>query len=194
MCTAGEPSDSQILKVILDHPDATVLTVSRRATTRVNSIVIPALFGDKTPLLTIQCDDDGEPIKIYKNMRVLITQNRDKTNCVVNGQQATIHSMQNATIFLKLCNGKTVTCYPVTFFDANEKCRTCYPIMPCYALTMCKSEGQTLHSVILWFDSPKVGLGRGYIALSRIRRQKDLLIVTRILTSHIRPVPRDWVE
>ena len=96
MCTEGEPSDSQILKLILDHPDATVLTASRRATTQVNSIVIPVLFGDKTPFATIKYNDDGEPIPIYKNMRVLVTQNPDKTNCVVNGQQATIHSMQNA--------------------------------------------------------------------------------------------------
>ena len=96
MCTEGEPSDSQILKLILDHPDATVLTASRRATTQANSIVIPVLFGDKTPFATIQCSDDGEPIPMYKNMHILITQNPDKTNCVVNGQQATIHSMQNA--------------------------------------------------------------------------------------------------
>ena len=136
VCTEGEPSDAQILNLILDNPDATVLTVSRRASTRVNNIVVQALFDDQTPLAGIQCDDDGEEISIYKNMRVLITQNRDKTNSVVNGQQATIHCVQNSTIFLKLTNSKIVSCYPVTFLDCNEERRTCYPIMPCYALTM----------------------------------------------------------
>ena len=48
--------------------------------------------------------------------------------------------------------------------------------MPCYTLTMYKSQGQTLNSVVLWFDSRKVGLGTGYMALLRIRQQKDLLI------------------
>ena len=111
-------------------------------------------------------------------MRVLITQNRDKTNSVVNGQQATIYCIQNGTIFLKLSNSKIVSCYPVTFLDCNEERRTCYPIMPCYALTMCKSQEQTLNKVIVWFDSAKVGLETGYI---RIRRQQDLLIVTKII-------------
>ena len=141
-----------------------------------------------------QCDDEGVEISIYKNMRVLITQNRDKTNSVVNGQQATIHCVQNSTIFLKLTNSKIVSCYPVTFLDCNEERRTCNPIMPCYALTMCKSQGQTLNKVIIWFDSAKVGLGTGYMALLRIRRQQDLLIVTRILSAHIRPVPSQWTD
>ena len=53
VCTEDEPSDVQILKVILDLPDATFLTVSRRATTRINNIVIPALFHEQTALARI---------------------------------------------------------------------------------------------------------------------------------------------
>ena len=64
----------------------------------------------------------------------------------------------------------------------------------CLALTMRKSQGQTFHTVIPWFESPKVVLGTGYMALSRIRRQEDLLIITRILNSHTRPVEREWVK
>ena len=64
----------------------------------------------------------------------------------------------------------------------------------CLALTMSKSQGQTIHTVIPWFESPKILLGTGYMALSRIRRQEDLLIITRILSPHIRPVPCEWVE
>ena len=34
----------------------------------------------------------------------MITQNRDTPNGVVNGQLATVHTVQNCTIFLKLTN------------------------------------------------------------------------------------------
>lgn len=47
-------------------------------------------------------------------MKVIITQNRDKELHIVNGQTATVHTMQNATVFLKLPNDHIVAVYPVT--------------------------------------------------------------------------------
>ena len=52
-------------------------------------------------------------------MRVVITQNRDKCNGVVNGQLATVHTVHNNTVYLKLPNEKVVAIYPVTIKSPN---------------------------------------------------------------------------
>ena len=65
----------------------------------------------------------------------------------------------------------------------------CY--VPCYALTMLKSQGPTLSKVIICFDSNKVGEGLGYVALSRIRHRNDLILITPMKEIHIKPVKRE---
>ena len=87
-------------------------------------------------------------------MRVIITQNRDKDMGVVNGQEAIVHLMENATIFLRLPDEKIIV-YPVTYIK-NDVNFTCYPFMPSYSLTMLKSQEQTLKKIIIWFDSNNV--------------------------------------
>lgn len=182
------PTENEISDIVLQHPHATVLTVSRRASVIVNKAVISRIFGNRDPLAQVQCDYDMEPIYIYKGMRVLITQNRDKRNGIVNGQDGVIHSIENATIFVTLPNDKIVTIYPVTYMNNENPKVTCYPFIPSYTLTITKSQGQNLNKVIIWFDSRKVGPGSAYVALSRIRRRTDLILLTPMLENHIKPV------
>ena len=190
VCPDSLPTDDQITDVILQNPEATVLTVSRRASARVNELIVAAVFQQQEPLAVIQYDNDSEPANLYKNMRVIITQNRDKDMGVVNGQEAIVHLMENATIFLRLPDEKIINVYPVTYIK-NDVNFTCYPFMPSYSLTMLKSQGQTLKKVIIWFDSNKVGEGLGYVALSRIRRRSDLILITAIKEVHVKPVLRN---
>ena len=65
-------------------------------------MIIPAIFQQQQPLAMIQYDNDAEPGNVYKNMRVIITQNRDKDSGVVNGQEAVVHLKENASILLRL--------------------------------------------------------------------------------------------
>ena len=63
----SEPSNDDIREVILSNPEATVLTVSRRASARINSVVVSAIFEQEEPLAVIQFDnDDDEPANVYK--------------------------------------------------------------------------------------------------------------------------------
>ena len=183
-----DPTDQQIENALLQHPNATVLTFTRHATTRVNQIMISSIFAQEHPLATIQCDYEMDVTPIYKNMRVLITQNRNKSQGVINGQLAVIHSIENATVFLKLPNGKIVNTYPVTYIDKHNKSFNCYPFTPSYAITIAKSQGQTLDEVILWFDIDKLPPGFGYVALSRIRTRENLFLLTPIRPDHCIPV------
>lgn len=59
-------------------------------------------------------------------MRVIITQNRDKSNVVINGQIASVHAFHNSTIFLELPNKTIVPIYQVTKCTNNENV-TSYP-------------------------------------------------------------------
>ena len=81
-------------------------------------------------------------------MRVIITQNRDKEFHVLNGQAATVVTMQNKTVFLKLPSGSIVAVYPVTS-TVDGKRKTCHPFVPAYASTICKVQGQNLGKIIL---------------------------------------------
>ena len=189
VCQNSEPSDDDIWEVILSNPEATVLTVSRRASARINSVIVPAIFEQEEPLAVIQFDNDDEPANVYKNMRVIITQNKNKELSIVNGQKALVYLMENATIFVRLPDQKVINVYLVTYIK-NDINFTCYPFMPSYSLTMLKSQGQTLNKVIIWFDSDKVSEGLGYVALSRIRRRSDLIVITPIKEVHVKPVMR----
>ena len=63
---------------------------------------------------TVQMDNDEPSINIYRGMRVVFSQNRDKKNGLVNGQPAIVIMMQGFTVVLQLPNSKKVSVYPVT--------------------------------------------------------------------------------
>ena len=95
-------------------------------------------FSDSLALAAIQFNCDLPELPVYVNMRVMITQNRDKKQNVVNGHLATAQLVRNKTIFLKFPNGKVVNTYLVTYRNPSGIIRTVYPFLPAYALTYAK--------------------------------------------------------
>ena len=149
------PSEAELLSVLRDHPDGMILTVSKTAAATINRIAINNLFLDMHPCGEVQFDNGDGLQPIYRDMKVIITQNRDKEFHVVNDQTATVVTMQNKTVFLKLPSEVTVAVYPVTrTVDGNR--RTCHPFVRAYASTICKVQGQNLGKIILWLDCPFV--------------------------------------
>ena len=126
-------------------------------------------------LAAIQFNCDLPELPVYVNMRVMITQNRDKKQNVVNGHLATAQLVRNKTIFLKFPNGKVVNTYLVTYRNPSGIIRTVYPFLPAYALTICKAQGQTLNNAIVWFDVDTVPIATGYVAISRVKKLEDML-------------------
>ena len=90
--TYGKPSK---------RPDATFLTMSRAAATRVNSIVIRRMFQEKTPLSSIPLENDVEEFLPFKHMRVILTLNLHKSTSVVNSQLANIVNNEKQTLLLQ---------------------------------------------------------------------------------------------
>ena len=69
-----------------------------------NRVAIERLFRDQVRYPDIQYDNDLPPSALYKTMRVMITQNRDKKHGVINGQGGEVINFQNKTVFLRLPN------------------------------------------------------------------------------------------
>ena len=74
--------------------------------------------------------------------------------------------MQGFTVVLQLPNSKKVSVYPVTTKNQSQcdntsttQQRRCYPFVPACAMTICKSQGQTLNDIIVWFDTACLGPG-----------------------------------
>ena len=55
-------------------------------------------------------------------------------------------------------------------------------------MTICKSQGQTLHNIIVWFDTATLGPGATYVALSRVKRLNNIKFLTPLRMSHFHPV------
>ena len=97
---------------------------------------------------------------------------------------------------LKLPNGRHVAVHPVSGFPTSvlsasqdePHVRTCYPFVPGYSLTICKCQGQTLQSAIVWFDCDRLPEGSGYVALSRVKTLQDIKFLTPQQISHFKAV------
>ena len=122
-------------------------------------------------------------------MRVIITQNRNKPAGVVNGRPAIVKFRQGNTYILMLPNGRHVSIFPVTSpGKADNSSKICYPFVPGYALTICKCQGQTLSSAIVWLDRNRIGEGLAYVALSRVKTLNDIKFLVPLKISQFKPV------
>ena len=143
LCPDAVLHTEKIIQALQSHPDTTVLTFTNEAANELNNVITSTLFSNNKSLVHIQLDSTIASTPIFKGMRVMITQNRNKLQNVVKGQIATIERCHNTTEILRLPSNKLVPTYPVTL-KCQDTSRTCYPFRIGYANTMCKAQGQTL--------------------------------------------------
>ena len=188
LCPEGELSDENIWQAYQKHSDTTIMTVSRKATHRINDFIVRHLFPGR-PLNTIPCASavESNPIFPQKHMEVIFTENRDKAARIVNGQQATILGSENNTIILSLPEGQRVFVYPVTHVH-NDTHTTRYPFSPAYAQTITKSQGRNIRHPIIWLDCDTVPPGTGYVGLSRVRARSSISLLQPIRAHQLTPV------
>ena len=53
-----------------------------------------------------------------------------------------------------------------------------------------KPQGQTLNKAVLWFNIDNISPGMAYVALSRVKRQEDILFLNRLNPPFFTPVTR----
>lgn len=125
-------------------------------------------FFNQPPLSTVPraAVANGQPILPYRGTRIIITENRDKTCRIVNGQDAVLVSGHNTSLLIQFPDNDRAFVYPVTHYVEGEGDVTRYPFTPAYARTIWKSQGQNLKHLLVWLDCPTVPPGLAYFALS----------------------------
>ena len=91
-----------------------------------------------------------------------------------------------------LSKGKIVNIYLVTTTKVDGSRKSMYPFVPAYAITICKSQGQTLPNVIVWFNCMYVPADAAYVAVSRARKLDNLRFRTETVPWQYTPVKLDW--
>ena len=99
-------TDYDMWKTIEEAPDATFLTVSGAAATRVNSIITRRMFQEKTPLSSIPLENDVEEFLPFKHTRVVVTQNLDKSTVL---STASWQTLLTTKITPSFSNSRTAT-------------------------------------------------------------------------------------
>ena len=95
----------------------------------------------------------------------------------------------HAQISVGIHSGKQVFIPRIPLHSSNDESypipfkRTQFPISLCFAMTINKSQGQTLDFVGLYLKEPVFSHGQLYVALSRARTANDVKILLRRIAS-----------
>ena len=175
-------TERDVCRELKKFPAHIVLTMTNKGAHYINIQTIQTAFKDKACLGTLTLDN-GHDYPLYRDMTVMLTRNCNKALGFVNGQFATVITIQRQSIIVKTAKGHLLTVHPITEVTAEET-RTYHPCIPAYACTIAKAQGQTLDNVILWFDRPTLPPGTAYVAMSRVRTLQNVKFLYPVTCSH----------
>ena len=138
---------------------------------------------DNEPLLKISGPANYGIFNVYRHLRVMLTENCNKSQKFVNGQTGIVKLVRGKTILVQIKLKQLIIVYPIT----NDTI-TYYPLRPNYATTIFKSQGQNLAHATVWFDIDTVAPGTAYVAISRVQYMKDLLFLRKPEKWHFKAV------
>ena len=164
--------------------------MSKRAAYDLNTQVSLRLNQYVTVMLKCHIDTRLSTMcSLYKGMPLMVTRNLCKQRAVVNGQRGILCGIRGSNLDLRLDDGN-ILIHPVTVVNPYDtfKYLVLYPVVPCYATTMCKFQGQTLKNVCIFFDVDLVPSGSGYVAVTRVKSLSALSFVVKPKPIHFRPV------
>ena len=182
--------DSSLYEKLRQHPEATILTMTKRAAMYINEIIITSAFSS-SPICVVLMDDESL-IPVHKSTRLIITQNINKQIGFVNGQFINVVAVRNNTIIACTSSGAILNIHPITK-KVDDREITVYPCLPGYANTICKAQGQTLNKVVLWIDTERTPPGTAYVAFSRVKRLSDLYFLTELFPQQFTPVTQETI-
>lgn len=119
-----------------------------------------------------------ESIELCIGAQVVVTWNISHNDGIVNGTRGVVKEFRTNSVFIELMSGKNVIIAPITVNDEDNKksCVTFLPLKLAWAITVHKSQGMTLDSVVVALGDV-FEYGQAYTALSRV---KDLASVKLI--------------
>lgn len=148
-------------------------------------------------------------LRVRPGTRVMFTKNDDQSRRVsrrwVNGSLGTVSSANSSGIRVVLDSGELVTVArsetevrelvqeilpdgKKQVYGAITGWMTQYPLKQAWAVTVHKSQGQTLENVVLDFQDQYFEAGQAYVALSRARSLGDIHFESQISSDSLKPV------
>ena len=194
---ATEPTAEDIADIYKETPNTTFVTISRRAAACVNEMAWAHFAANAGRLGAFPGDPEANPanyhrgtqvayapsrLRAFKGMRVTLTKNVNKPMDFVNGMGATVVGATRRGVRVVTDTNRPLVIFPWT--DATKN--TFLPMRLGYAGTLMKFQGSELEHMTLWLDAPDIEAA-GYVALSRVRRDKDWRYIGDPSRHHLTP-------
>lgn len=179
-----EVCSENIVNAFLKNPDTLFVTLTRKGSRFVNSVITEYIFSSEPPLSVVR-DGDLCDITLYENLRICITENVNKHHGIVNGAEAIVIAFDRHFIIIKLLDNSIHFLYPM-YDELNDICY--YPFLVNYCLTIFKCQGKNLSDVTIWLDRKRPSPGAAYVAFSRVQHFRNIHLLERVNRFQICPI------